>query len=188
MSKIHFIGTVHFQLSCKSAFSCFKFSHSAFWRMHCVVTATQTEDVRHFRIPNLQLHMKDSVEKVIYLFIYLFRERENIKTFFSKTWASNPGFCFFFFFSEKIDIVQGGRNATPYILKCFSLIYLSTGSLWQNSSWPDHSPKLPESFLVSHSHQRVKTLLQQRKRRLQVNPGCASVSYYCMGGSSGPRR
>lgn len=98
--------------------------------MHCVVTGTQTEDVRHFRIPNLQLHMKDSVEKVIYLFIYL--ERENIKTFFSKTWASNPGFCLFFvffFFSEKIDIVQGGRNATPCILKCFSLIYLSSGSL-----------------------------------------------------------
>lgn len=50
MSKIHFIGTVHFQLSCKSVFSCSKCSNSAFLNNPlCILTVAEAGgDVRHF--------------------------------------------------------------------------------------------------------------------------------------------
>lgn len=50
MSKIHFIGPVHFQLSCKSVFGGFKCSNPAFLNNPlCVLTVAEAgRDVRHF--------------------------------------------------------------------------------------------------------------------------------------------
>lgn len=55
MSKIHFTGTVYFQLSCKSVFSCFKCSNSAFPKNPlCILTEAEAGgDVRHLKILNL---------------------------------------------------------------------------------------------------------------------------------------
>lgn len=55
MSEIHFIGTVHLQLSCKSVFSCLKCSNSAFLKNPlCILTVAEAGgDGRHFKIPNL---------------------------------------------------------------------------------------------------------------------------------------
>lgn len=48
MSKIHFISTVHFQLSCKSVFSCFKCSNSAFLKNPLCILTVEMEGIFKF--------------------------------------------------------------------------------------------------------------------------------------------